>query len=349
VYSLENPRSLRRSPYRPSAQPIVSLMQAEARAPSCKAPLPPATMVAARRHRFPASNLPTFSTGVSIYRLGNRIPAIRAAQPAESSAARPSVTVRALLDSATLSLPDTNEFTFRPYKVRFTADLRRATDRRYQRDNFGRRACSVDGDRALDILGNHSWWWLAGSITDASARPSSSVSTSPVASPETGRAASHRIRSTSTGGSDQTRIADPNRPGDSLDVLLDAHSGASSFATCLPNLVSVQHGSTASSWACTPSTSRRPHWTCRPPTTRARATSTTKAARPGWRPSATFVQPSIAHVHDNTLFGYVGPFAGARSPVFIAPAFGKLAVYGRAWSITGGISSSGRSPSPSAG
>src|SRR5436309_7084343 len=47
-------------------------------------------------------------------------------------------------------------------------------------------------------------------------------------------------------------------------------------------------------------------------------------------PSATFVQPSIAHVHDNTLFGYVGPFAGARSRFSISPAIGT-------WRFTAGL------------
>jgi len=50
----------------------------------------------------------------------------------------------------------------------------------------------------------------------------------------------------------------------------------------------------------------------------------------GGGPSATYVQPSIAHVHDNTLFGYVGPFAGARSRLSIAPAFGS-------WRFTAGL------------
>jgi outer membrane protein assembly factor BamA len=39
--------------------------------------------------------------------------------------------------------------------------------------------------------------------------------------------------------------------------------------------------------------------------------------------SATYVQPSLAHIHDNTLFGYVGPFAGSRSRFSIAPAIGS--------------------------
>ncbi len=51
---------------------------------------------------------------------------------------------------------------------------------------------------------------------------------------------------------------------------------------------------------------------------------------PDGGPSATFVQPSIAHVHDNTLFGYVGPFAGARSRLSVSPAFGT-------WQFTAGL------------
>ena len=35
------------------------------------------------------------------------------------------------------------------------------------------------------------------------------------------------------------------------------------------------------------------------------------------------MQPSLAHIHDNTLFGYVGPFAGSRSRFSIAPAIGS--------------------------
>jgi outer membrane protein assembly factor BamA len=47
-------------------------------------------------------------------------------------------------------------------------------------------------------------------------------------------------------------------------------------------------------------------------------------------PSVTFVQPSLAHVHDNTLFGYVGPFAGSRSRFQVSPAFGT-------WQFTAGL------------
>jgi outer membrane protein assembly factor BamA len=39
--------------------------------------------------------------------------------------------------------------------------------------------------------------------------------------------------------------------------------------------------------------------------------------------SLAYVQPSVALVHDNALFGYVGPFAGSRSRFGVSPAFGS--------------------------
>src|SRR5256712_506113 len=43
-----------------------------------------------------------------------------------------------------------------------------------------------------------------------------------------------------------------------------------------------------------------------------------------------YAQPSVALVHDNALFGYVGPFAGARSRFEIAPTVGS-------WHFTAGL------------
>jgi hypothetical protein len=39
-------------------------------------------------------------------------------------------------------------------------------------------------------------------------------------------------------------------------------------------------------------------------------------------PSISFAQPSIALVHDNSLFGYTGPFAGSRSRFQVSPTLG---------------------------
>jgi len=46
--------------------------------------------------------------------------------------------------------------------------------------------------------------------------------------------------------------------------------------------------------------------------------------------SVSYYGPQVALVHDNTLFGWVGPFAGARSRLQISPSFGN-------WQFTEGL------------
>src|SRR6185295_3123197 len=76
--------------------------------------------------------------GASIYRSSEGFRPSASPQPAESAAVPAPLTVRALLDSATLALPDTAQFSFKPYRVRFTADYMVRPTVGYQRDNFGR-------------------------------------------------------------------------------------------------------------------------------------------------------------------------------------------------------------------
>ncbi len=47
-------------------------------------------------------------------------------------------------------------------------------------------------------------------------------------------------------------------------------------------------------------------------------------------PSINYYGPQLALVHDNALFGFVGPFAGARSRLEISPSFGS-------WRFTAGL------------
>src|SRR3989475_2985077 len=215
VYSLENPRSLRRAPYRgPAAQPVVTLLQAETRDTVLQAPRP--VMVALGGTGSP-SNLTTASAPASIYRSATGFRPSALPQPAESSAAPAPVTVRALLDSATLALPDTSEFTFRPYKVRFTTDYVVRPTVGYERDNFGRGVFGGTAIALSDILGNHSVV-LAGSINGR-------ISEAQFLGLYVNQ--SHRLNWAGGfsqdplyfyGGSSQTRIADSSHAGDSLVV-----------------------------------------------------------------------------------------------------------------------------------
>src|SRR2546425_3476327 len=163
VYSLENPRSLRRAPYRgPAPMPVVTSLKSEQRDSAASAPplIPiPAinTLGGGSAAGLPNSALPARpGAAASIYRSSGGFRPSARPQAAESSAAPPAVTVRALLDSATLALPDTNEFTFRPYKVRFTADYIARPMVGYARDNFGRGVFGGTAIALSDILGNHS-------------------------------------------------------------------------------------------------------------------------------------------------------------------------------------------------
>src|SRR5881397_207082 len=328
VYSLENPRSLRRGPYHgATTQPVVTLLQAEERDTILQAPR--AALVAlGGTGAGSASNLPTFSTGVSIYRSATGFRPSALPQRAESSAAPPPLTVRALLDSATLSLPDTNEFTFRPYKVRFTADYVVRPTVGYQRDNFGRGVFGGTAIALSDILGNHSVV-LAGSINGR-------ISEAQFLGLYVNQ--SHRLNWAGGfsqdplyfyGGSDWTRVEDPRQAGDSLDV----------FTTRIRRFV-VRDLFTESSYPFSRFNRIELglHAVNISEATLALQTSYDAISRQfvdqdliqGGGPSATYVQPSLAHVHDNTLFGYVGPFAGGRSRLSVSPAIGT-------WRFTAGL------------
>ncbi len=153
VYSVENPRSLRRTPYTgPAVQPVVTLLAAEGRDTLLRAPSTANRLGGTGS----ASNLPRVPAPASIYRSATGFRPSAVPQPGESAATPPPVTVRGLLDSATLALPDTSEFTFKPYKVRFTADYVVRPTIGYERDNFGRGVFGGTAIALSDILGNHS-------------------------------------------------------------------------------------------------------------------------------------------------------------------------------------------------
>jgi len=324
VYSLENPRSLRRAPYHgPSVQPVVTLMQAEERDTLVPASRPPMVTLGGTGS---TSHLPALSAPASIYRSATGFRPSALPQPAESSAATPAVTVRALLDSATLSLPDTNEFTFRPYKVRFTADYIVRPTVGYQRDNFGRGVFGGTAIALSDILGNHSVV-LAGSINGR-------ISEAQFLGLYVNQ--SHRLNWAGGfsqdplyfyGGSDWTRIEDPRRPGDSVDVfstrirrfVVRDLFAESSYPFSRFNRIELGVHAVNIAEA---SLELQTLYDAQGPFD--------QRLVQGGGPSATFVQPSIAHVHDNTLFGWVGPFAGSRSRFSVSPALGS-------WQFTAGL------------
>jgi Tol biopolymer transport system component len=321
VYSVENPRSLRRAPYRaPATPPLVTLLASEGRDTAYT----PAIVTPVATTAGDATVTPGQTAGrggSSLYRSTEGFRPSASPQPAESTAIPPPVTVRALLDSATLALPDTNEFTFKPYKVRFTADYIVRPTVGYQRDNFGRGFFGGTAIALSDILGNHSVV-LAGSINGR-------ISEAQFLGVYVNQ--SRRLNWAGGfsqdplyfyGGSDWTREENPDSPGDTLAiyssrirrfVIRDAFAESYYPFSRFSRLEMGFHAVNISEATLALQTLYDEN------------TGGFEGQRlvSGGGPSATFVQPSLAHVHDNTLFGYVGPFAGARSRLSISPAIGS--------------------------
>ena len=146
VYAVDNPRSLKRQPYQAPATPLVtSLLAAERRA------LAGPTAVAAAA--APADTGPR--AGTSVYRSPKGFRASGTTPQTSDSGAGPApVSVKSLIDSSP-ALPDTSEFTFKPYRTRYSPDYVAQPTIGYERDNFGRGFFGGTAVSLSDILGNH--------------------------------------------------------------------------------------------------------------------------------------------------------------------------------------------------
>jgi Tol biopolymer transport system component len=320
VYSVDNPRSLRRQPYQDQPAPgPVMLLAGAARRDSIRAAdadaFPTDTSVVT-----PAS---TSTSAVSVYRpaTGGFRPSGDAPQSAESTAttAQDPISVRTLLDSATLSLPDTTEFSVRPYHVRFSPDYTARPTIGYERDNFGRGFFGGAAVSLSDILGDHTLqfagavngriseaqiyaayinqrhrlnWGIGGSQAPYYFYLPSTVEVVDLGNGQSATAYNLRLQ----------RYVLRDLFGESFypfsrfnRVEFGLHAVSLSVATL--TLADYYDSNTGQYLGSTEADSNLA--------------------------SLGYLQPSIALVHDNALFSYVGPFAGSRSRFGVSPAFGN--------------------------
>jgi Tol biopolymer transport system component len=316
VYAVDNPRSLRRQPYRPPAtMPVTSLLAAQQREtgqaakPAGEAAAPPL----AEEQRGGASVYRS-PTG---FRASGSVP-----QGSDSGAGPAAVSVKALLDSAP-ALPDTTEFTFKDYHTRYTPDYVAQPTVGYERDNFGRGFFGGTAISLSDILGNHTMVFsgaLNGRLSEAQ-----------VLAAYLNQA--HRLNWVVGGQQQPLYFYLPN-------ALADNRDGTFTFAEQIERFVirdafvqgwypfnrfdRVEFGGTFSNISQAILQQRFI------------LDSSGNLAAPIPNPetisgpSINFYGPQIALVHDNALFGYVGPFAGTRSRLEISPTFGD-------WRFTSGL------------
>jgi hypothetical protein len=168
VYTIQNPRALKGEAYRAPEPPAVAAARPDTTPAAVALAPPPGDSVRPRADtagaKAPADTAPSpFVPGVpqareggSIYRTPTGFRAAAAAPVVTDTAGRRKgeLTVMALLDSATLDLPDTSAFTVGPYERRFTPETSARPSVGYTRDNFGN---GIYGGGAIafgDILGD---------------------------------------------------------------------------------------------------------------------------------------------------------------------------------------------------
>jgi Tol biopolymer transport system component len=313
VYSVDNPRSLKRQPYQPAPTPPVTSLLAAERRPLTAAPAAVPTG---------AASVPQPGTGSSVYRTpgGFRASATPVAGAGDSTAAAAPVSVKSLIDSSP-ALPDTTEFTFKPYHTRFTPDYVARPTIGYERDNFGRGFFGGTAISLSDMLGNHTLAF-AGSVNGR-------LSEAQVLAAYLNQA--HRLNWL-LGGSQEpyyfylpTQIADTAgafkvTPEIVRFVVRDAFVAGYYPFNRFTRLELGGHFANISE-----DTLKQDYFV---DSSGALLQVNDPVTASG--PSVNYYGPQIALVHDNTLFGWVGPFAGSRSRFEIGPTFG-------AWHFTEGL------------
>jgi len=146
VYTLSNPRSLKRQPYRREAPDSSGLLASTAVVP----------VDTTRTLQVPEEVRPQVGEGGSIYRTPKGFrSSSEVGRVGDTAFVAPPISIAALLDSANYSLPDTSEFTVKDYRVSFSPDYVARPSIGYARDNFGRGFFGGTAISLSDILGNH--------------------------------------------------------------------------------------------------------------------------------------------------------------------------------------------------
>lgn len=300
VYSLANPRSLRRQPYqavpRDSAMAIATI---SAR--------PPATTPSPSAPAAAQPSTPQVGEGGSIYRTPRGFrSASEIAISGDSSKVPAPVSIVALLDSANFALPDTAEFTQKQYSTHFTPDYVARPSIGYQRDNFGNGFFGGSAIQLSDMLGNQQLIF-AGYVN--------------------GRLLESQVLAAYTNLAHRTNYTlgvqqQPYFFFESYEDRLNTSQTENTFVTNIRRIIlrsafaqashpfsrfqRVEASVAYSNVSDANLEIQQPYDNFSGIPTQDPVLVTQS------RPGINYVQPSLALVFDNTLFGYVGPFYGRR-------------------------------------
>ncbi len=313
VYGVDNPRSLRRQPYQDSPTPPVTSLLAVARRDTARASATPAGAAMPTEQSRSATSVYRSPTG---FRASSATP-----QRTDSTTGTTAVSVRTLLDSAT-ALPDTSEFTFKAYHTRFTPDYVARPTIGYQRDNFGRGFFGGTAISLSDLLGNHTLVFAGavnGRLSEAQVLTAYINQT-------------HRLNWAAGFTQEPYYFYEP--------TTLQSDTGGLSVLTVGIRRFVIRDGFVEAYYpfsrftrvelgmhAVNISDAVLQQQYLLDPNGFVLGVSDLQTVS---NPSISYASPSLSLVHDNALFGYVGPFAGSRFRFQVTPSLGD-------WQFVGGL------------